>query len=154
MSSSHLAAGVALAVALGASATFPAAAQELLWHTPEKTLELSGEPRASGSNGLRLLNHDDAVVAVRVWYPPDTEIAPHPHPAGKVALVTVLSGEIELGLGDEYDAAGLKAVPVGSTVVLRADDPQHFGRTGPSGVQLLLVAAPEGAIAPALLAAD
>ena len=154
MSSFRSGAGAACAVALAVSLAAPAAAQELLWHSPEATLDLAGDPRPSGSHGLRLLNHDDAVVAVRVWYPPDTEIAPHPHPAGKVALVTVLSGEIELGLGDAYDAGGLKAVPVGSTVVLRADDPQHFGRTGPSGVELLLVAAPAGAIAPALLAAE
>ena len=153
MSFSHRAAGAVIAVALGVSLALPAAAQELLWHSPEKALELAGAPRASGSNGLRLLNHDDAVVAVRVWYPPDTEIAPHPHPAGKVALVTVLAGEIELGLGDEYDAGKLTAVPVGATVVLRADDPQHFGRTGPGGVQLLLVAAPAGSIAPDLLPA-
>ncbi|RIK83454.1 MAG: hypothetical protein DCC69_14160 [Hyphomicrobiales bacterium] len=144
----------AAVVALGASLAPPAVAQELLWHAPEAVLELAGEPRPDGSQGLRLLNHDDAVVAVRVWYPPDTQIAPHPHPAGKVALVTVLSGEIELGLGDEYDAGKLKAVPVGSTVVLRADDPRHFGRTGPGGVQLLLVAAPAEAVAPALLAED
>ena len=68
--------------------------------------------------------------------------------------MAVLSGSIELGLGDEYDAGKLKAVPVGSTVVLRADDPRHFGRTGPGGVQLLLVAAPAEAVAPALLAED
>lgn len=154
MSFSANGARAAFAVALGVSLTMPAAAQELLWHTPEKVLELAGEPGASGSRALRLLNHDDAVVAVRVWYPADTELAPHAHPAGKVALVTVLSGEVELGLGDEYDAGRLKPVPVGSTVVLRADDPRHFGRTGPGGVELLLVAAPAAAIAPALLAGD
>lgn len=154
MSSSGILPRLLAAAALGAALSLPAAAQELLWHSPEAALELSGAPRESGSNGLRLLNHGDEVVAVRVWYPPDTEIAPHPHPAGKVALVTVLAGEIELGLGDAYDAGRLTPVPVGATVVLRADDPQHFGRTGPSGVQLLLVAAPAGAIAPALLAAE
>ena len=147
-------AALALGVALGAALSAPAAAQDLLMHTPEAVLDLSGEPRPTGSRGLRLLNHADEVVAVHVWYPPDTEIAPHPHPAGKVALVAVLSGSIELGLGDEYDAGKLQAVPPGGVVVLRADDPQHFGRTGPEGVQLLLVAGPAEAVTPALLAAD
>ncbi len=146
--------GAALAVTLGAVLSFPAVAQELLVHSSETVLELSGEPRPTGSRGLRLFNHEDAVVAVHVWYPPDTEIAPHPHPAGKVALVTVLSGSIELGLGDEYDAGKLQTIPAGGVVVLRADDPQHFGRTGPEGVQLLLVAGPTEAVTPSLLATD
>lgn len=154
MSSSGISSRLLVAAVLGAALSLPAAAQDLLWHAPEKALELSGAPGGSGSNALRLLNHGDEVVAVRVWYPPNTEIAPHPHPAGKAALVTVLAGEIELGLGDAYDAGRLTPVPVGATVVLRAGDPQHFGRTGPGGVELLLVAAPTEAIAPALLAAD
>ena len=148
------AAAAALAAALGVALPLPAAAQELLMHSSEAVLALSGEPRPTGSKGLRLLNHGGEVVAVHVWYPPDTEIAPHPHPAGKVALVTVLSGSIELGLGDEYDAGKLQAVPAGGVVVLRADDPQHFGRTGPEGVQLLLVAGPAEAVTPSLVTAD
>ena len=143
MSLSANGARAAFAVVLGASLTMPATAQELLWHTPEKVLELTGEPSASGSRALRLLDHDDAVVAVRVWYPADTELAPHAHPAGKVALVP---GEVELGLDDEYDAGRLKPVPVGGTA--RADDPRHFGRTGLGGVELLPMAAPAAAIAP------
>ncbi len=132
----------------------PAPAQDLLWHDPAQLLALAGAPRDSGSQGLRLLSHGEDVVAVRVWYPPNTDIAPHPHPAGKVALVTVVAGAIELGLGDSFDADKLKPVPAGSTIVLRADDPQHFGRTGPDGVQLLLIAAPTGSIAAELTAGN
>ena len=152
MSLSRISPLILVSAAFGAALAAPAMAQDLIRHSPEATLELSGPPRASGSNGFRLVSHDDAVVAVRSWYPANTELAPHPHPAGKVAVITVLAGQIELGLGDEFDAAKLKAVPVGTTVVLRADDPQHFGRTGPEGAQLLILAAPESSVAPGLLA--
>jgi len=142
------------AIMVAGSFVLPAAAQDLQVLQPQALEELAGAPGATGSRGLRLLSHEDAVVAVRVWYPPNTEIAPNPNPAGKVALVTVLSGEIELGLGDEYDASKLQPVPVGSLVVLREGDPQHFGRTGPGGVELLLVAGPAGAVSTSVLSKD
>jgi hypothetical protein len=142
------------ATILAAALTVPALGEDLLWHSPDATLELAGEPRPTGSRGLRLINHDDAVIAVRSWYPANTDLAPHPHPAGKVAVITVLTGEIALGLGDTFDEAALKPVPVGTTVVLRAGDPQHFGRTGPEGAQLLILAAPEGSVTSSLLASE
>lgn len=145
---------LAAATVVAGSLVLPAAAQDLQVLQPQAVAELASAPGATGSRGLRLLSHEDAVVAVRVWYPPNTEIAPHPHPAGKVALVTVLSGEIELGLGDQYDAGKLRPVPVGGLVVLRADDPQHFGRTGPDGAELLLVAGPAGAVSTSVLSKD
>ena len=88
------------------------------------------------------------VVAARVSLPANAEIAPHPHPAGKVAIVTVLSGDFKIGLGDKFDEAGLKTVAPGGVIVFRDTDPKHFARTGNGPVELLLVAAPKGAIAP------
>ena len=142
------------AIALGVTIAAPAAAQDLLWHAPEAVLELPGATDGDGITRRPLLRHEDAVIAARASVPPNSEVQPHAHPAGKVALVTVLSGEIELALGDEYDAARLQTVPPGSLVVFRADDPQHFARTGPNGAELLIVAAPAEAIVPEVLGAE
>ena len=146
--------GLCAAIALGAAIALPAAAQELHWLAPEAVLELPGATGDDGITRRPLLRHEDAVIAARASLPPDSEVPPHPHPAGKVALVTVLSGEIELALGDEYDAGRLQTVPAGSLIVFRADDPQHFARTGPNGAELLIVAGPAEAIAPAVLGAE
>jgi quercetin dioxygenase-like cupin family protein len=89
------------------------------------------------------------VVSARVSLPANTEIAPHPHPAGKVAIVTVLSGDFKVGLGDRFDEAALKTVAPGGVIVFRDNDPKHFARTGNGPVELLLVAAPKASVAPA-----
>lgn len=92
------------------------------------------------------------VVAARVSLPANSDIAPHPHPAGKAAIVTVLSGDFKIGLGDKFDEAGLKTVAPGGVIVLRETDPKHFARTGNDPVELMLVAAPKASIAAAWLA--
>lgn len=142
------------AVALGAAIASPAAAQDLHWLAPEAVLALPGATDDDGVTRRPLLRHDDAVIVARASLLPNAEVPPHPHPAGKVALVTVLSGEIELALGDEYDAGRLQTVPAGSLVVFRADDPQHFAHTGPNGAELLIVAGPAEAVAPAVLGVE
>lgn len=148
--------GIILATitALAASLAFPAAAQDLRWLAPEDVLALPGLAGDDLVTRRPLLRHEDAVIAARASIPPNSEIPPHPHPAGKVALVTVLAGEIELGLGADYDPARLQAIPAGGLVVFRADDPYHYARTGPNGAELLIVAAPAEAIVPAVLGAD
>lgn len=146
----HFVAAAALAAALAA----PAAAEDLRWLSPDAFAALPGGAGEGEMAHRPLMRHDDAVIAVRVSIPANTEVPPHPHPAGKVALVTVISGEIELGLGDDFDTGKLETVPAGSLVVFGVDDPQHFARTGPSGAELLLVAGPPEAIAPEILGAD
>jgi quercetin dioxygenase-like cupin family protein len=89
------------------------------------------------------------VVAARVSLPANAEIPPHPHPPGSVAIVTVVSGDFKVGLGDKFDEAGLKTVAPGGVIVFRDTDPKHFARTGNGPVELLLVAAPKASVAPA-----
>jgi len=141
-----------MSAALAGGLALPAAAQELHWLSPEAVLELPGSTGDDQVTRRPLLRHDDAVIAARASVPPNADIPPHPHPAGKVALVTVLSGEIELGLGDAFEAGKLRRIPVGGVIVLRADGPQHFARTGPDGAELLIVAAPAEAITAEILA--
>jgi quercetin dioxygenase-like cupin family protein len=91
------------------------------------------------------------VVSARVSLPANADIPPHPHPAGKVAIVTVLSGDFKVGLGDKFDDAALKTVAPGGVIVFRDSDPKHFARTGNGPVELLLVAAPKASVASAWL---
>ena len=88
------------------------------------------------------------VVSARVSLPANSDIAPHAHPAGKAAIVVVLSGDFKIGLGDKFDEAGLKTVAPGGVIVLRDSDPKHFARTGNGPVELMLVAAPKASVAP------
>src|SRR4029450_10578911 len=47
----------------------------------------------------------------RIKFPANTKVAPHWHPA--IERFTVLSGTINLGVGDTFDQAKTKALPAG-----------------------------------------
>ncbi|HWM82213.1 MAG TPA: hypothetical protein VNQ56_09140 [Pseudolabrys sp.] len=130
----------------------PAAAQELRYLDAAAVAAL---PQKTAEDGMkiRMLANGGGVAAVRVAVPPNADIQPHGHPPGKVALVTVLSGSIELALGDRFDAARLRLVRAGEMVVLRASDGKHYARTGTGGAELLLVAVPPETVGPGLLEA-
>ncbi len=98
---------------------------------------------------LRSFLQPGDVVAARVSLPANTDIPPHPHPSGKVAIVTVVSGDFKVGLGDKFDEAALKTVAPGGVIVFRETDPKHFARTGNAPVELLLLAAPKASVNPA-----
>lgn len=126
---------------IGLSLIPGAQARELLFLSPETVSQLPGSTPADGLT-RRPLARGEHVAVVRAVLPPGSDIQPHAHPADKVALVTVLSGHVEFGLGGTFDAAGLRHVPVGGLVVFRADDPQHFARAGADGAEILVVAVP------------
>lgn len=143
---------VALALIVPAAGA-PAAAQDLVTLDREAIKALPSATSPLKITSLPLLQPGGDVVAVRVSLPANTDIAPHPHPAGKTAVVTVLSGDFEIGLGTAFSEAALKRVAPGAMIVLRDTDPHHFARTGSTPVELLLVAAPKGAVSPPLLGA-
>ena len=60
---------------------------------------------------------------IRVKIPSGVKIMPHKHPEDRV--YTVISGVFYIGLGDQFDAAKLKAYPPGSVIVLPGDT-HHF----------------------------
>ena len=143
--------GAMRAMGAAGAAGEPAAAQELVTLDRAAIKALPSATSPLKITSLPLLQPGGDVVAVRVSLPAGTDIAPHPHPAGKTAVVTVLSGDIEIGLGAAFNEAALKRVAPGEVVVLRDTDPHHFARTGSAPVELLLIAAPKGAVSPALL---
>lgn len=140
-------------VLAAAVASFPASAQEMITFDVAGFNALPGKTSPEKITFRPLLQSGGDVVSARVSLPANTDIAPHPHPAGKVAIVTVLSGDFKVGLGNKFEDAGLKPVAPGGVIVFRDSDPQHFARTGNGPVELLLVAAPKASVPPALLGA-
>jgi hypothetical protein len=67
---------------------------------------LSGNPGGTGP------------YVVRLKLPDGYKIMPHFHP--KVENVTVVSGELHVGMGDKLDEAGSKALPPGSFAAIPA----------------------------------
>ena len=142
--SAFLASFLLIACAMGA----PAAAQELITLDRQTIDALPSTTSPLKITSLPLLQGD--VGAVRVSLPANTDIAPHPHPAGKAAVITVLSGNLQVGLGEKFSETALKRIAVGEMFVFRDTDPLHFARTGDSAVELLLIAAPKESVSPAL----
>jgi quercetin dioxygenase-like cupin family protein len=129
----------------------PASAQQLITFDVAAFGALPGKALPSNITARPLLQPGGDIIAMRASLPANAKIGPHPHPAGKVAIVTVLSGDFKVGLGDKFDEAGLKTVAPGGVIVFRDNDPQHYARTGNGPVELLVVAGPKAAVSPALL---
>lgn len=67
---------------------------------------LYGDPAAAGE------------FALRIKLPKGYAIAPHTHP--KAEVITVISGNLRLGLGPAADKSGLESLPPGSLSVMPA----------------------------------
>jgi hypothetical protein len=77
----------------------------------------------------------------RLKFPANYKIAPHWHPA--VERVTVLSGTINLGVGDTFDQAKTKALPAGSISIMEPKM-NHFAWTSEETVVQLSGMGPWG----------
>lgn len=122
MRKSLVCAAVSIAAIIGAvvgqEGTKPAhvltTASEIKWGDPPPIFEkgasftvLSGDP---SQNGL---------FVVRLKMPAGYKIAPHWHPTDE--HVTVLSGTFALGMGEKFDKAAMKDLPVGGYALLPAE---------------------------------
>lgn len=84
---------------------------------------LSGDPGASSGN-----------FAVRLRFPEGYEVAPHNHPTTE--QLTVISGELKIGMGDELDQTKGHALKPGGFVNMPANM-NHFAWTeGGTVIQL------------------
>ncbi len=109
---------------------------EMVWNADPKlhglkTAVLAGDPDATGP------------FAERIVIPPNTQLPPHSHKS-RNRMVTVVSGTIYFGYGDNFDKNGLKALPAGSFFT-EPDGKPHYAVTGKDGVVLQLDAiGPDG----------
>src|SRR5262245_53096992 len=63
---------------------------------------------------------------MRLKFPADYKVPAHWHPA--IEHVTVLSGSLNMGIGDKLDTTQTKALPVGSVVIIQPKT-NHFAWT-------------------------
>jgi quercetin dioxygenase-like cupin family protein len=77
----------------------------------------------------------------RVKFPANCTVAPHWHPA--IERVTVLSGTLNLGVGDTFDQAKTKALPAGS-ISITEPKMNHFAWTAEETVVQLSGMGPWG----------
>jgi quercetin dioxygenase-like cupin family protein len=93
---------------------------------------------------VALLEGDPAkegMFTMRLKVPAGYRIPPHTHP--KVERVTVLSGEMGLGMGPDFDESKLEKMPAGSFFVLQPGM-QHFVAAGEDTVVQLNALGPWG----------
>ena len=66
----------------------------------------------------------DGLFTMRLWFPDGFKVAPHWH--SKVEHVTVISGTLNLGMGEKFDQAATREMPAG-TFGFWAAGMKHFG---------------------------
>lgn len=100
---------------------------EIVWNTAAsgvEVIDLAGDDQAAG------------LYAYRVRFPEGFRNQPHFHPDDRI--VTVISGTLEMGYGELFDEAALKALPAGSVWTEPRDEP-HFvwARDGEVVIQVI-----------------
>ena len=68
----------------------------------------------------------DGVFVMRLKFPANYKVPPHTHPVDEI--VTVISGEFNIGMGTEFDAAQSKAYTAGGLIAMAPETP-HFVHT-------------------------
>ncbi len=76
----------------------------------------------------------DGLFAFRLRTPKDYAIAPHTHP--KPEIVTVISGQVRLGMGTTADKEKAKVLPAGSFLALSPGAAHYFFSDQDSVIQL------------------
>jgi hypothetical protein len=86
----------------------------------------AGPPSLASGAKFAVLEGDpgkEGLFTMRLWLPDGFQIKPHWHPA--VEHITVVSGTFHLGMGDAFDTAKTKALPVGAFAFM-APKMNHF----------------------------
>jgi quercetin dioxygenase-like cupin family protein len=94
---------------------------EVKWGTAPPTL-----PRGAMLAVIEGKPSEPGPFTMRLKFPAGFKVAPHSHPA--IEHLTVLSGTINFGMGDTFDAAKLKPMRAGSFIVMPVGT-NHFVET-------------------------
>jgi anti-sigma factor ChrR (cupin superfamily) len=100
----------------------PAAIQWTSYMPGVEMAVLSGNPDAGGPYTIRLKMADG------------NQIAPHWHPMDE--NLTVLTGTLQVGMGEKFDTAALKPLPVGSHVLMPKQMPHFAKASGETVIEL------------------
>ena len=131
---------LALFIFSGSAQAEPLATTQL---TPDR---FKWDPTPFGGQKVTLIGDEQkpGMYVYRVRFPANFKVQPHFHPDERV--VTVMSGTLYMGYGEQFDESAMKALPAGSIWTEPAKQP-HFvwakegdvvvqvvGGNGPSGV--------------------
>ena len=118
---SRVACGTALALFITAAAVQADPLQPVRL-TPE---ELTWKPTPAGTQRAMLAGDPEkvGVYALRVRFPAGFRVQPHFHPDERI--VTILSGTLLVGYGEQFDESNMKALPAGSVFTEPSKQP-HF----------------------------
>jgi len=131
---------LALFIFSGSAQAEPLATTQL---TPDR---FKWDPTPFGGQKVTLVGDEQkpGMYVYRVRFPANFKVQPHFHPDERV--VTVMSGTLYMGYGEQFDESAMKALPAGSIWTEPAKQP-HFvwakegdvivqvvGGNGPSGV--------------------
>jgi len=84
-------------------------------HSPAELKWQDGPPSLPKGAKIAVLEGDpgkEGPFVFRVKVPDGYRIPPHTHP--KTERVTVISGQFNIGIGDEFDEKALKSMPAGT----------------------------------------
>ena len=76
----------------------------------------------------------EGIFVIRVKLPAGYRVPPHWHPSDE--LVTVLSGTLQFGMGDKFDAASMQTLPAGSFVTAAKEMRHYAAAKGPTVIQV------------------
>ena len=79
-------------------------------------------------------NAESGDYVLRLWFPAGYHFPAHWHPNAE--HLTVLEGNLQLGMGDTYDGGKLQSYPVGSFVYIPGKMAHFGGAKGPTVIQL------------------
>ncbi|MET0526919.1 MAG: cupin domain-containing protein [Microvirga sp.] len=87
-----------------------------------------GPPSLPKGSQMSVLYGDptkDGIFVMRLKFPANYKIPPHTHSVDEI--VTVVSGEFNLGMGPKFDAAKAKAITAGGVIAM-APGTQHYAQ--------------------------
>jgi quercetin dioxygenase-like cupin family protein len=110
---------IAVAQDAGPPASVPASAHVM--YTPADlkwAAAPAGLPPAATAVVLQGNPGENGMYTVRLKLPANAKIMPHFHPTDEI--VTVISGQFSVGMGDAFDPKAMKMMPQGSFILLPA----------------------------------
>lgn len=76
----------------------------------------------------------EGTFVIRIKFPAGYRVAPHWHPVDE--HVTVLSGTLQLGMGDKFDPASMRSLPAGSFATAAKEMRHYVQAKGPTVIQV------------------
>lgn len=124
----------------------PALAQDPVKVVKAEEVTWKGHPLFQGAQIATLVGNPtkSETIVQRFKFPPNFKVAPHTHTYTEVA--TVMSGTLQLGLGEKFDAGKGQVLKPGSVFALKAGDPHYVWTTNEEAIVQIVFTGPSGIV--------